>query len=142
VTRKINTPKSKNHEHIHPHARRVFATSFSTGPPEDRGALEAHFTAAGMPSQRNHPDSFRFKCAAFYQSLKSKVGLAATKAAALRINLNVEGCVIVADPLSARSSSRSQSPPPPSFTQSPSPPRSLVRDGQGERGESRSLRWV
>jgi len=35
---------------------------------------EAHFTAAGMPSQRNQSDSFRFKRAAFYQSLKSKVG--------------------------------------------------------------------
>ena len=33
---------------------------------------EAHFTAAGMP--------FRFKRAAFYQGLKSKVGLAAAKA--------------------------------------------------------------
>jgi hypothetical protein len=31
---------------------------------------------------------------------------------------------------SARSLSRSPSPPPPFFTQSPSPPRSLVRDGQ------------
>jgi hypothetical protein len=41
---------------------------------------EAHFTAAGMPSQRNQSDSFRFKRAAFYQSLKSKVGLAAAKA--------------------------------------------------------------
>jgi hypothetical protein len=30
--------------------------------------------------------------AAFYQSLKSKVGLAAGKAAALRINLNIELC--------------------------------------------------
>ena len=38
---------------------------------------EAHFTAAGMSSQRNHSDSFRFKRAAFYQSLKSKVGFAA-----------------------------------------------------------------
>jgi hypothetical protein len=50
---------------------------------------DAHFTAAGMPSQRNQSDSFRFKRAAFYQSLMSKVGLAATKEAALRINLNV-----------------------------------------------------
>ena len=50
---------------------------------------EAHFTAAGMPSQRNQSESFRFKRAVFYQGLKSKVGLAATKAAALRINLNV-----------------------------------------------------
>ena len=64
---------------------------------------EAHFTATGMPPQRNHSDSFRFKRAAFYQSLKSKVGLAATKAAALRINLNVEGCGIVAAPMYAPS---------------------------------------
>jgi hypothetical protein len=40
---------------------------------------EAHFTATGMPSQRNQSDSFRFKRAAFYQSLKSKVRLAAAK---------------------------------------------------------------
>jgi hypothetical protein len=43
---------------------------------------EAHFTDAGMPSQRNQSDSFRVKRAAFYQWLKSKVGLAAAKAAA------------------------------------------------------------
>jgi hypothetical protein len=41
-----------------------------------------------MTPQRNQSDSFRFKREAFYQSLKSKVGLAAAKAAALRINLN------------------------------------------------------
>jgi hypothetical protein len=41
--------------------------------------------------------------ATFYQSLKSKVGLAVAKAAALRINLNVEGCVIVAVPMYAPS---------------------------------------
>jgi hypothetical protein len=90
---------------------------------------EAHFTAAGMSSQRNQSDSFRFKRAAFYQSLKSKVGLAAANAAALKINLNVEGCGIVA----ARMHAPSRAPlllPPPSFTQSPFPPRSLVRDGQ------------
>jgi hypothetical protein len=38
---------------------------------------EAHFTATGMPSQRNNLDIFRFRRAAFYSSLKSKVGLAA-----------------------------------------------------------------
>jgi hypothetical protein len=53
---------------------------------------EAHFTAIGVPPQHNQSDSFRFKRAAFFESLKSKVGLAAAKAAALRINLNVEGC--------------------------------------------------
>jgi hypothetical protein len=46
---------------------------------------EAHFTTDGMPLQRNQSESFRFKRAAFYQGLKSKVGLAAAKAAALRI---------------------------------------------------------
>jgi hypothetical protein len=64
---------------------------------------EVHFTAAGISSQRNQSDSFRFKRTAFYQSLKSKVGLAAAKAAALRINLNVEGCGIVAAPVHAPS---------------------------------------
>ncbi len=64
---------------------------------------EAHFTAAGMSSQRNHSDSFHFKCAAFYQSLKSEVGLAAAKAAAVRINLNVEVCGIVSAPVHAPS---------------------------------------
>ena len=63
---------------------------------------EAHFTAAGMSSQRNQ-DSFRFKRAAFYNGLKSKVGLAAAKAAALRVNLNVQGCGIVAPPMHASS---------------------------------------
>ena len=68
-----------------------------------RRETEAHFTAAGMSSQRNHSDSFRFKRAVFYQSLKSKVGFAAAKAAALRININVEGCDIVAAPVHAPS---------------------------------------
>jgi hypothetical protein len=64
---------------------------------------EANFTATGMSSQHNHSDSFRFQRAAFYQLLKSKVGLASAKAAALRINLNIEGCVIVAAPVHAPS---------------------------------------
>ena len=45
----------------------------------------------------------RFKRAAFLQSLKTKIGLAASKAAALRINFNVEGCGIVAAPVHAPS---------------------------------------
>jgi hypothetical protein len=64
---------------------------------------EAYFTAAGLPSQRNQSESFWFKRAAFYQGLKSKVGLAAVKAAALRINLNVQGCSIAAVPIHAPS---------------------------------------
>ena len=49
---------------------------------------EAHFTAIGMSSQHINTEALRFKCDAFYNGLKSKVGLAAAKAAALRVNLN------------------------------------------------------
>jgi len=64
---------------------------------------EAHFTAAGISSQTNNSEALRFKRAAFYNGLKSKVGLAAAKVAALRINLNVQGCGIVATPMHAPS---------------------------------------
>ena len=64
----------------------------------------AHFIATGLPSQQNRSDNaFRFKRAAFYMGLKSKVGLVAAKASALRINLNIQGCSIVAPPLHAPS---------------------------------------
>ena len=79
---------------------------------------EAHLTAAGMSSQNYQTDAFRFKRAAFLQSLKSKIGLAASKAAALRINLNIQVGWHSGSP-SARSFSRSPSPPPPSLTQYP-----------------------
>jgi hypothetical protein len=91
---------------------------------------EAHFTAAGMSSQTNNGEALWFKRAAFYNGLISKVGLAAAKAAALRVNLNVQGCGIVAPPMHAPSRTHSPSAPPPSFTQSPYPPSSLVRDEQ------------
>jgi len=58
----------------------------------------AHFTAIGMPAQQ-HSDSFRFRRAAFYNGLKSKVGLDAAKTAAMRINLNIDGCGVVAPPV-------------------------------------------
>jgi hypothetical protein len=85
-----------------------------------------------MPSQQKNSDMFCFRRAAFYQSLRCKVGLAAAKAAALRINFNNEGCghSRTPSPPNARSLSHSPSSPPPSFTQSLSPPRSLVRGGQ------------
>ena len=56
-----------------------------------RRETTAHLTAIGMPAQQ-HCDSFRFRRAAFYNGLKSKVGLAAAKTAAMRINLNIDGC--------------------------------------------------
>jgi hypothetical protein len=59
-----------------------------------------HFIATGLPSQQHRSDNaFWFKRAAFYMGLKSKVGLVAAKASALRINLNIQGCSIVAPPL-------------------------------------------
>jgi hypothetical protein len=102
-----------------------------------RTTVTAPATAAGMSSQRNQSDSFRFKRAAFYHSLKSKVGLAAAKAAALRININVDRWLWHSSRPSARSFTRSPSSPPPSFTQSLFPPRSLVRDGQTSPHRSR-----
>jgi hypothetical protein len=92
-------------------------------------------TLLGMPSQQTRSDNtFRFKHTAFYMGLKSRVGLVAAKASALRINLNIQGCSVVAPSLPmARSLSHSPSSPPPSFTQYPSPPWSLVRDGQTRR---------
>ena len=53
----------------------------------------AHFIATGLPSQQNRSENaFRFKRAAFYMGLKSKVGLVAAKASSLRINLDIHGC--------------------------------------------------
>jgi hypothetical protein len=67
---------------------------------QDHRETEEHFTATRVPSQHNS-DKFRFRLAAFYQHLKSKVGLAAAKAAALRISLNIDGCGVIAPPVHA-----------------------------------------
>ena len=48
-----------------------------------------------MPAQQ-HCALFRFRRAVFYNGLKSKVGLAAAKTVAMRINLNIDGCGVVA----------------------------------------------
>ena len=58
----------------------------------------------GLPWQQNRLDNaFRFKRAAFYMGLKSKVGLVAAKSSVLRINLNIQGCSVVAPSLHAPS---------------------------------------
>ena len=62
----------------------------------------AHFTAISMPAQQ-HCNSFRSRRAVFYNGLQSKVGTTAAKAAALRINLNIHGCGVVAPPVHASS---------------------------------------
>jgi hypothetical protein len=47
-----------------------------------------------MSSQTNNSEALLFKRAAFYNGLKSKVGLTAAKAAALRVNLNVQDSAV------------------------------------------------
>jgi hypothetical protein len=57
----------------------------------------AHFNATGLSSQQNRSDNvFRFKRDAFYMGLNSTVRLVAAKALALWINLNIQGCSVVA----------------------------------------------
>jgi hypothetical protein len=61
--------------------------------------LQAHretgdyFRFMGTPAQPDQ-DQFRFRRAAFYFGLESKVGLIAAKAAALRINMNTDSCLV------------------------------------------------
>jgi hypothetical protein len=54
---------------------------------------EAYFAFMGTPAQLDQ-DQFRFRRAAFYSSLKSKVGFIAAKAAALRVNMNTDSCLM------------------------------------------------
>ncbi len=59
--------------------------------------LQAHretdrfFAASGVQLAQHDRDQFHFRRAAFASQLKSRVGLALAKAAALRINLNIDG---------------------------------------------------
>jgi len=76
---------------------------FDSVPNERNQRKQAHPVLKYRVPDWSQSDSFRFKRAAFYLSLKSKVGLAAAKVAALRINLNVEGCSIAAAPVHAPS---------------------------------------
>ena len=55
---------------------------------------EAYFVFMGTPAQPDQ-DQFRFRRVAFYSSLNSKVGLIAAKAAALRVKMNTDSCLIV-----------------------------------------------
>ena len=82
---------------------------------------EAHFAATGVPSQRNQSDSFRFKRAAFFQSLKSKVTRGG-QSGDVEDQPQYSG-LWRSRRTNARSFTRSSSSPPPSFTQYPFPPR-------------------
>ncbi len=63
--------------------------------------LQAHretdrfFAASGVQLAQTQRDMFHFRRAAFSAQLNAKVGSALAKAAALRINLNIDGAPIV-----------------------------------------------
>ena len=52
------------------------------------------FAVSGVQPAQTDRDMFHFRRAAFSQQLKSNVGLALAKGAALRINLNLDGAPI------------------------------------------------
>jgi hypothetical protein len=62
---------------------------------------EDYLAFMGTPVHSDQ-DQFHFRRVAFYSSLKSKVGLIAAKAAALRINMNTDSCLIASRAASRR----------------------------------------
>jgi hypothetical protein len=106
-------------------ARRVFACSFSTGPPGDRGALHCRWNAVATQSIGLVP----FQACGILPVAVEQSRTRGNQSGGVEDQVQCRGLWHSSSP-SARSFSHSPSPPPPSFTQSPSPPRSLVRDGQ------------
>ncbi len=95
---------SNKHTHLYG-IHGEFLTQFSIQPPPlanrfviGTAVINTHVFASSLLD-----NAFRFKCAAFYMGLKRKVGLVAAKTSALQINLNIQGCIIVAPPLHAPS---------------------------------------
>jgi hypothetical protein len=83
----------------HTHAQRVFASSFSTGPPGDRGALHCRWNVIatqpiGLVSIQAH---------SILPVSEEQSRTRGSQSTASRINLNVEGCGIVAAPVHAPS---------------------------------------
>jgi hypothetical protein len=85
--------------------------------------------ADGMSSQRNQSDSFRFKRRGILPVAEEQSRTRGSQSGGFEDQPQCRGMWHSGRP-SERSLSRSPSPPPPSFTQSLSLPRSLVRDGQ------------
>jgi hypothetical protein len=91
---------------------------------------EANFTAAGMSSQRNHSDSFvSFQARGILPVSEEQSRTRSGQSGGVTDQPQCRGLWHSSSP-SARSFTRFPSSSPPSFTQSPFPPRSLVRDGQ------------
>jgi len=58
---------------------------------QDHRETDRFYAVSGTQVSEHDRGLFHFRRAAFSQQLKSKVGLALAKAAALRINLNIDG---------------------------------------------------
>jgi len=101
------------------------ASSFSTDPPGDRGALECSWNViAKLPNGR-----VQFQARGVPSVTQEQGRPSSLQSGGVEDQPQYPGLWHSHSP-SARSFSRSPSPAPPSFTQYPSPPRSLVRDGQ------------
>ena len=62
---------------------------------KDHRETDRFFAASGVQSaQHNSGGIYTFKCAAFLTQLKAKVSSSLAKAAAMRVNLNIDGAPI------------------------------------------------
>jgi hypothetical protein len=102
-----------------------FASSFSTGPPGDRGALHCRWNV--IATQPIGLASFQAR--GILPVAEEQRRTRGSQSSGVEDQSQCRGMWHSSRP-SAHPLSRSPSPPPPSFTQSPSPPFSLVRDGQ------------
>ena len=103
-------------QHKHTHTRRVFASSFSTGPPGDRGPLDCCWNViATQPI-----GLVSFQARGILPVAEEQSRTRGSQSGGVEDQPQCQGLWHIGSP-SARSLSRSPSPPPPSFTQSPSP---------------------
>jgi hypothetical protein len=103
----------------------MVASSFSTGPAGDRGALRCHWKAIAAQPIGLVPFQARGILPVAEEQSRTRGG----QSGGVTHQPQCRG-LWHSSSLSARSLSRSPSSPPPSFTQSFFPPRSIVRDGQ------------
>jgi hypothetical protein len=84
----------------HTHARRSLASSFSTRPPGDRGALHCHWNAIATQPIGLVPFQARGILPVAEEQSRTRGG---QSGGITKINLNVEGCGLVAAPMHAPS---------------------------------------